>query len=55
MFLRKERPFAAFLQLSGIGLMAYDLIVSAPSVSGAMAAGGFALFVIGVLLSKMRM
>ena len=55
MFLNKERPLALLLQLGGIGLIAFDLIDVGPEVSGGMALVGFAVFVIGALLSKMRM
>ncbi|MGD8956023.1 MAG: hypothetical protein PVJ03_01725 [Chromatiaceae bacterium] len=55
MFLNKDRPLASMLQLGGIGLIAYDLIGSDAGAAGLPAAIGFAAFVIGVLLSKMRM
>lgn len=55
MFLNRERPFALILQLGGIGLIAYDMIARDAKVSGAAAVIGFAVFVIGALLSKMRM
>ena len=55
MFLNKDRPLASVLQLGGIGLIAYELIGSDANASGIAAAIGFAVFVIGVLLSKMRM
>ncbi len=55
MFLNKDRPLASMLQLGGIGLIAYDLIGSDARAAGIAAAIGFSVFVIGVLLSKMRM
>jgi hypothetical protein len=54
MFLNKDRPLASMLQLGGIGLIAYDLIGSDARATGTVAAVGFAVFVIGILLSKMR-
>lgn len=55
MFLNKDRPLASVLQLGGIGLIAYDLIGSDTGAAGIAAAIGLAVFVMGVLLSKMRM
>lgn len=52
MFLGKERPLAMILQLSGIGLLAYDLFASTPQASGSAAVAGLAVFVIGTLLSR---
>jgi hypothetical protein len=55
MFLGKERPLALLLQLSGIGLLAYDLIASEPQVSGFAAMAGLMVFVIGTLFSRARL
>ena len=55
MFLNKDRPLASVLQLGGIGLIAYDLIGSDTRTAGIVAAIGFGVFIMGVLLSKMRM
>ena len=54
-FLRKERPLALLLQLGGVCLLAYDLPVTDPHVSGGAALVGFAVFLVGALLSRMRM
>jgi len=55
MFLGKERPLALLLQLSGIGLLAYDLFASEPQASGGAAVAGLAVFVIGTLMSRSRL
>ena len=52
MFLGKERPLALLLQLSGIGLLAYDLFASEPQASGAAAVAGLGVFVVGTLISR---
>ncbi len=55
MFLNRDRPLASMLQLGGIGLIAYDLIGSEAGAAGLAAAIGFSAFLVGVLLSRMRM
>jgi hypothetical protein len=55
MFLRKERPLALLPQLGGVCLLAYDLLVTDPHVSGGAALVGFAVFLVGARLSRMRL
>ena len=55
MFLGKERPLALLLQLSGIGLIGYELVASGSTISGWAAVLGLAAFVIGMLMSRARL
>ena len=55
MFMGRERPLAFLLQLGGIGLLAYDLTVSEPQISGWAAMLGLVVFVVGTLLSRARL
>jgi hypothetical protein len=52
MFLGKDRPLTLVLQLGGIGLLAYDLVIGGPLGPGAAAVLGLVLFIVGTLLSR---